>query len=50
VEHISNSLENLGLSVNDVRQMTPTQRAPNEQTDVEFLPLLLVTLTRNITF
>jgi hypothetical protein len=48
VEDISNSLEDLGLNANNVRQMMATQTAPNGQTHVEPLPLFLVTLTRNI--
>jgi hypothetical protein len=48
VEDISNSLEDLGFNVTNVRQMTATRRVPNEQTHVETLTLFLVTLTRNI--
>jgi hypothetical protein len=47
-EDISNSLEDIGLNVINVRQMTATRRAPNAQTHVEFLHPFFVTLTRNI--
>jgi hypothetical protein len=47
-EDILNSLENLGFNVINNRQMMATKTAPNRQTHVEPLPLLLVTLTRNI--
>jgi hypothetical protein len=47
-ENISNSLEDLGFNVINVRQMTAIRRAPKGQTHVELLPLFLVTLTRNI--
>jgi hypothetical protein len=46
-EDISNSLEGLGFSVIDVRQLTTNRRAPNGQTHLETLPLYLVTLIRN---
>jgi hypothetical protein len=46
--NISNSLENLGFSVNNVRQMTAKRTAHNGQPHVEPLPLFLVTLTKNI--
>jgi hypothetical protein len=42
VEDISNSLEDLGFNVINVRQMTATRRVPNEQTHMETLPLFLV--------
>jgi hypothetical protein len=48
VEDISNSLEDLGVNVINVRQMTATQTAPSGQTHVELLPLFIVILTRNI--
>jgi hypothetical protein len=44
---ISNSHEDLGFNVIDVRQMTATRRAPKIQIHVEPLPLFLITLTRN---
>jgi hypothetical protein len=47
-EDICNSLEDLGLNVINVRQMTATERAPSRQTHVETLPLFFVTLTRNM--
>jgi hypothetical protein len=47
-EDISNSLEDLGFNVINVRQMTTTRRAPNGKTHVEPLPVFLVTLTRNM--
>jgi hypothetical protein len=46
-EDISNSLEDLGFNVINMRQLTNNQRAPNGQTHVETLPLFLVTLIRN---
>jgi hypothetical protein len=46
-EYISNSLENLGFSMINVRQLT-IRRAPNGQIYVENLPLFHVTLTRNV--
>jgi hypothetical protein len=49
-EDISNSLEDLGFSVINVKQLTANQRATNGQTLLEILPLFLVTITRNITF
>jgi hypothetical protein len=48
VEDITNSLEDLGFNVINVRQMTATRRALNRQNHVEPLPLFLVTLTRSI--
>jgi hypothetical protein len=42
-EDISNSLEDLGFNVINVRQLTTNRRAPNGQTYVETLPLFLVT-------
>jgi hypothetical protein len=48
VEDKSNSLENSGFEVINVRKMTANRRAPDGQTHVEPLPLSLVTLTRNI--
>jgi hypothetical protein len=47
-EDISNSLEDLGFNVVNVRQMTANRRAPNGQTHVETLPLFLITLTGNL--
>jgi hypothetical protein len=47
-EDISDSLEDLGFNVINVRQMTATQTASNGQTHVEQHPLFLVALTRNI--
>jgi hypothetical protein len=47
-ENISHNLEGFGYNLINVRQMTATQRAPNGQTQMETLPLFLVTLTRNI--
>jgi hypothetical protein len=49
-EGISNSLEDLGFNVINVRQMTATWGAPDRQIHMETLPLFLVTLTRNIQF
>jgi hypothetical protein len=46
-EYISNSLEGLGFNVINVRQLTTNQRALNEQTHMETLPLFLLTLIRN---
>jgi hypothetical protein len=46
-EDISNSLEGLGFSVINVRQLTTNRRAPKRQTHLETLPLFLVTLIRN---
>jgi hypothetical protein len=48
-EDISNSLENLGFNIINVRQLTTNRRAPNSQIYVENLPLFLVTLTRQRT-
>jgi hypothetical protein len=45
---ISNSLEDLGFNVINVRQTTAPRTAPNGQTHVEYLRVSLVTLTRNI--
>jgi hypothetical protein len=45
-EDISNSLEDSGFNVINVRQMTATRTASNEHTRVEPFPLFLVTLTR----
>jgi hypothetical protein len=47
-EDISNSLENLGFNIINVRQLMTNRRAPNGQTYMETLPLLLVTLTRKV--
>jgi hypothetical protein len=48
-EDISNCLEDLGLNIINVRQLTTNRRSSNGQAHVEILPLLLVvTLTRNI--
>jgi hypothetical protein len=47
-ENISNSLENLGFNVINGRQMAATRTAPNGQTHVEPLPLLFVSLIRNV--
>jgi hypothetical protein len=47
-EDISNSLENLGFKMINVRQLTTNRRAQYGQTSVENLPLFLVTLTRNV--
>jgi hypothetical protein len=47
-EDISNSLEDLGFSVINVRQLMINPRAPNGQTYMETLPLFLVALTRNV--
>jgi hypothetical protein len=42
---MSNSLEDLGFNVINVRQVTATLRAPNgQQTHVEPFPLYLVTV------
>jgi hypothetical protein len=46
-EDTSNNLEDLGFNVISVRQMTGIRRAPNGQTHMETLLLLLVTATRN---
>jgi hypothetical protein len=48
VEDISNSLEDLGFTIINTRQMTATQTAPNGQNHMETPSLFLVTLTRNI--
>jgi hypothetical protein len=48
-EDMSYRHEDLGFNVINVSQMTATRRAPNGQTQVESLPLFLVTLKRNIT-
>jgi hypothetical protein len=47
VEDISNSPEDLGFKVINVRQMTATWTVPNGQTHVETLHLFLVSLTRS---
>jgi hypothetical protein len=47
-EDISNSLEDLGYNIINVRQMTTILTARKGQTHVEPLPLFLVTLTKNI--
>jgi hypothetical protein len=47
-EDISNSLQDLGFNVINVRQLTTNQKAANGQTHVETLLLFLVTLTRNM--
>jgi hypothetical protein len=47
VENISNSLEDLGFNVINMRQMTATRTAPNGKTHVKSVPLFLVTLIRN---
>jgi hypothetical protein len=50
-EDISNSLEDLGFNIINVRQLTTNQRAESGQTHVEaLLPLFLVTLIRNAKF
>jgi hypothetical protein len=41
-EDISNSLEDLGVKVINVRQLTTNRRAPNGQPHVETLPLFLL--------
>jgi hypothetical protein len=48
VEDISNNLEDLGFNT-IMRQMMANQRASHGKTYVENLPLLFVTLTKNIT-
>jgi hypothetical protein len=48
VEDISNSFEDLGFNVINVRKMTATRGALNGKTHVELLPLFLTTLTRTI--
>jgi hypothetical protein len=48
VEEISNNLEGICFDVFNMRYMTATWTAPNRQAYVEPLPLVLVTLTRNI--
>jgi hypothetical protein len=50
VEDISNSLEDLGFKVINVRLITGTRRTSNGQTHVEPHPLFLVSLTRNIKY
>jgi hypothetical protein len=45
---ISNSLESLGFSVINVRQLTTNRRATNGSTHLENLAFFLVTLTRNV--
>jgi hypothetical protein len=49
-EDISNSLEDSGFNIINVRQMIATRRVPNGQTHMETLPLFLVTIQsqRNI--
>jgi hypothetical protein len=47
-EDISDSLEDSGFNVINVWQTTATRIATNGQTHVDALPLVLVTLTRNI--
>jgi hypothetical protein len=47
-ENISSSLEELAFNIINMRQMTATQRAPDQQIHLEPLPLFLFTLTRNI--
>jgi hypothetical protein len=49
-ENISNSLENFGFNIVNMRQMMITRTAPNGQTHMEPLPLFLVTLTRKIKY
>jgi hypothetical protein len=46
-EDISNSIECLGFSVINMKQLATNRRAPNGQTHVETLPLFPVTLIRN---
>jgi hypothetical protein len=48
VEDFSSSLEDVGFNIINVRQMMATRTAPEVQTDVEPLPLFLLTLARNI--
>jgi predicted 3-demethylubiquinone-9 3-methyltransferase (glyoxalase superfamily) len=48
-EDNSNSVEDLGFNVINVKQMTVTQRAPNEQSHVE-LPSLFTNITSQETF
>jgi hypothetical protein len=45
-EDISDSLEDLGFNVINVRQMTANRRATHRQTYVDALPLFLTTLTK----
>jgi hypothetical protein len=47
-EEISNSLEGLGFSVINVRQMAANLRAFHGKAYVETLPLFLITLTGNL--
>jgi hypothetical protein len=47
-EDISNSLEDLGFNVTNMRQLTTKRTAPNGKTHVEILLLFFVALTRNI--
>jgi hypothetical protein len=48
VEDISNSVEDLGFNVINVRQMTAIRKKTNGQTHMETTPLFLVTLLKNI--
>jgi hypothetical protein len=48
VEDISDSLEDSGFNVINVRQLTTNRKARNGQTYMETLPLFLVILTRNV--
>jgi hypothetical protein len=50
MEVISNSLEDLGFNVINVRQMTAPRRATNGQIHVEILPPFPVILTRKTEF
>jgi hypothetical protein len=45
---ISNSFQDLGFNVISVRQLTTNQKPPNEQTHLENIPLLPVTLRINV--
>jgi hypothetical protein len=47
-EGISNSLEDLGFNVIQVRQLTTNRGAPNGQPQLETLSLFLVNLARNV--
>jgi hypothetical protein len=46
-EDTSNSLQNLGFNVMNMRQVTATPKLLNGQIHVELLPLFFVTLERN---
>jgi hypothetical protein len=47
-EDISSGLDDLGFNVINAIQLMANRRAPNGQTCVETLPLIFVTLTRNV--